>query len=109
MLAGLRMIAASLLQGLLLLGFSPILKHLASQLLNLFDRHCLGLISRGTVGNRLIHLVGYFLQPPVSMRPLSKALIQSLGSRVSLSQFIAHELLYLYTFYPCTISKLRNL
>src|SRR4051795_364119 len=43
------------------------------------------------------------------MWPIGEALVQSFCSPFFFTQFIAHELLYLYIFRACTISKLRIL
>src|SRR5262245_27887507 len=103
-MAGLR-----LLQHLLLFGLRPVGEHFTSKPLYLFNRHGFGFIGSRTVGNRLIHLVGYLLQPIVSVRPILETLVQTFGSGFFFGKFIAHELLYLYTTSKSTISNLRIL
>lgn len=51
---------------------------------------------------------GYLLQPPISVRPLGEAFVQSFWCPILLWQFFAHELLYLYTTSKSTISNLRS-
>ncbi len=101
------MIAPRPLECVLMFGLGPIGQELPSKLLKLFDRHRLSLIRRGPLGHRLIHLIGYLLQPPIRMRPIGEAFIQTFFTTAWFVQFIVHELLYLYTFRACTISKLR--
>ena len=56
------MSGSRLFQSLLLFGLGPIGKHLASKFLNLFNGHSFRFIGGSTLGNSLIHLVGYLLQ-----------------------------------------------
>jgi len=92
-LDALGIIGLRLPQHLLLLGFSPVLKHFASKFLNLFNRYGFCLVGSRTVGYRLIHLVSYFLEPPVRVRSLGETFVQSFWGPILLWQFIAHELL----------------
>jgi hypothetical protein len=45
----------------------------------------------------LIQARAYLLQPPISVRPLGQAFVQSFWRPILWWQFFAHELLYLYT------------
>ena len=109
MLDAFRVLGPRSLQRILLFGFGPIGEHLASKFLKLPHRHSFRFISSCTVGDRLIHLIGNLLQSPIRMWPIGEALVQSFCSPFFFTQFIAHELLYLYIFRACTISKLRIL
>jgi len=101
------MLCLRLFQRLLLPGLRPVREHLASELLNLLYGHRFGFIGSRTVGYGLFHLIGNLLQPPIGTRSFGKAFVQSFPRPFFFRQFIAHELLYLYTFSKSTISKLR--
>jgi hypothetical protein len=101
------MLCLRLFQGLVLFGLRPIREYLSSEFSNLLYRHRFGFIGSGALGYGLIHLIGNLLQPPIRVWPIGKALVQSFSSPLLFRQFIAHELLYLYTSSKSTISKLR--
>lgn len=71
--------ALRLLQGLLLFGLCPISQHLAAEFPQLFNGHRFGFIGGGAISNGLVHLVSYFLQSPVSMRPIDESFVQCFG------------------------------
>ena len=52
-------------------------------------------------------LIGNLLQSPIRVWPIGETFVESFGSAFSFTQFIAHELLYLYTTSKSTISNLR--
>ena len=73
----LRMSGLRLFQRLLLFGLRPIREHFTSKFSNLFNRHSFCFIGSRTIGNGLIHLIGYLLQPTVSVRSIGETFVQT--------------------------------